>query len=284
MPRTVPILAAVLVAAFAGGCQTRDLAPLALASAGPVVVAAPAAPAEDIAPGGGATGGCIAPPAGRGTLAGRTIAVSRISDIALAKGEVVLTFDDGPRPGTTPRVLDALDAAGVRATFLMVGQMARAYPGLVRAVAARGHTIGTHTDDHANLTKMSTDAAFSDIARGEKAVAAALSGSGHAAAPFFRFPYLADSPSLRAALARRGTVVLDVDIDSRDYVKSSPAAVLARTMATLKARGRGIILFHDIHARTAAALPGFLASLSTEGFRVVHLVPAGWPGCGSPGA
>lgn len=218
--------------------------------------------------------------AGAGALAGRTLVVRSIDDIQLRKGEVVLTFDDGPRPATTPRVLAALDSAGVKATFFPVGQMARAYPKLLQDVASRGHTIGHHTDRHAWLSKLSFDAAMSEIVRGERAIAKALSGSGTEAAPFFRFPYLAHTTALRNALARRGTVVVDVDIDSADYKRSSAATVRQRTMARLRRKGRGVILFHDIHGRTAAMLPGFLNELRAGGYRVVHLVPGGRGGCG----
>lgn len=220
-----------------------------------------------------------------GALAGRTLTVRSISDIRLGPREVVLTFDDGPRPGTTPRILKALDDAGVRATFFPVGNMARAYPALLREVARRGHTVGSHTSRHPSLRRLSHAAALEEIARGERQVAKALSGSGVGAAPFFRFPYLADTAALRRALARRGTVVIDVDVDSRDYLRTSSAAVAARTMAQLERRGRGVILFHDIHARTAAMLPSFLVRLRREGFQVVHLVPHGAvAGCRVPGS
>jgi peptidoglycan/xylan/chitin deacetylase (PgdA/CDA1 family) len=277
MPLTRLPLIALAVGALVAGCDARRVEPLALAASAPTITAPRAAPLPS-------AGSCVGPARTASALAGRTLVVERIEDIVLRDREVVLTFDDGPRPKTTPAILDALDAAGVRATFLMVGQMARAYPQLVRTVAARGHTIGSHTDDHAKLTSLSRENAMATIVKGERAIAAALSGSGYAAAPFFRFPYLADSPSLRAALAARGTVVLDVDIDSRDFVRTAPAGVLSRTVSLLKARGRGIILFHDIHARTAAALPSFLAALKAEGYSVVHLVPPGATPCARPGS
>ncbi|WP_232372810.1 polysaccharide deacetylase family protein [Acuticoccus mangrovi] len=216
-----------------------------------------------------------------GRLAGRVLEVRSIKDIALKRGEVVLTFDDGPAPRKTVRVLDTLDSYGVKATFMMLGQMASASPEIAQEVARRGHTIGTHTYSHGNLAKMSQSAALAEIAKGRRAVSAAVSGSGAAVAPFFRFPYLADTKALRAALAKRGTVVLDVDIDSKDYYQSTPAEVLARTMKRLNAKGRGIILFHDIHARTVAMLPDFLARLQADGYQVVQLVPADGS-CSSP--
>lgn len=88
----------------------------------------------------------------RGPLTGRTIEVSLISDIQLQPGEVVLTFDDGPVPGRTDSILDTLDRYGVKATFLMVGQMAQNHPETARKVAARGHSIGSHTWGHPNLS------------------------------------------------------------------------------------------------------------------------------------
>ncbi|BDA85349.1 hypothetical protein Sa4125_28910 [Aureimonas sp. SA4125] len=206
-------------------------------------------------------------------LTGRTIVVDSIHDIVLRDHEVVLTFDDGPVPGKTASVLDALDAKGVKATFLMVGQMARSYPALVRQVAARGHTIGTHTQDHTNLSKVGLDTALAEIDKGQRSVAAALVPMRAQPAPFFRFPYLADTPALRRTLAGRGTVVIDVDIDSKDYFVSTPDDLNARGLARLEARGSGIILFHDIHARTVAMLPAFLDAIEARGYTVVNLVP-----------
>jgi peptidoglycan/xylan/chitin deacetylase (PgdA/CDA1 family) len=213
-------------------------------------------------------------PGPRGSLAGRTIRVSGPGDLILAKNEVVLTFDDGPVPGKTPAILAALDRAGVKATFLMVGQMARSYPALVREVAARGHTIGTHTQDHKNLAGIGFDAAIAQIEAGRRSVEAALGPSRNRASGLFRFPYLAETAALRKHLAAHGMVPIGVTVDSKDYFVSSPDQVRSRTLATLAARGSGIVLFHDLHKRTADMLPAFLNDLHARGFRVVHLVPA----------
>lgn len=210
---------------------------------------------------------------GRG-LAGRTIRVSEPRDLILAQNEVVLTFDDGPMPGKTPAILRALDAHGVKATFLMVGQIARSHPGLVREVAARGHTIGNHTEDHANLATISFDSAVQRIERGRASIAAALVPTGFSVAPFFRFPYLADTSSLRRHLALQGVIVIDPTVDSKDYFVSSPEQVRSRTISMLRQKGSGIVLLHDIHRRTVDMLPALLDELKANGFRVVHLVPA----------
>lgn len=209
----------------------------------------------------------------RPVLAGRLIEVGQTSDIRLERGEVVLTFDDGPRPGKTPAILDTLDAFGVKAMFLMLGRAARAHPELAQQVALRGHTVGSHTYDHADLATLSRQAALAEIVRGEEAVAKALDGAGSGLSPFFRFPYLSQTGFLRTNLVQGSMVVLDVDIDSKDYFDSTPEQVVERTLAALEARGSGVILFHDIHARTVALLPDFLAALEAKGYHVVHLVP-----------
>lgn len=206
-------------------------------------------------------------------LAGRTLKVASLADIKLYRNEVVLTFDDGPVPHKTPAILDALDRHDAKATFLMVGSMARSYPALVREVAARGHAIGTHTQSHKNLAGIGFDKAVAEITQGRQSVAAALIPMGVKPAPFFRFPYLSDTPSLRSHLARSGIVVIDVDIDSKDYFVSTPDQVRQRTMATLEKRGSGIILLHDLHKRTAAMLPDLLDDLHRRGYKVVNLQP-----------
>lgn len=202
------------------------------------------------------------------SLAGRTLVVSKAKDIALANKEVVLSFDDGPVPGKTEKILAALREYNVKATFLMVGSMAQTYPAIARRVVAEGHSVGSHTFKHPNLRQMSLTQAMAEIHRGEAAVQKATNTK----IGFFRFPYLADSRSLRAAVQDQQQVIMDVQVDSKDYFKDSPEKVTARTMSALRARGSGIILFHDIHKRTADLLPMLLKQLSDEGYSVVQLV------------
>ena len=208
-------------------------------------------------------------PGPRRGLAGRAIRVSHESDIVLARGEVVLTFDDGPHPGRTSAILDTLDSYGVKATFFMVGSMAAAHPGMARAVAARGHTIGTHSQDHRNLSSISFEAAMADIDQGRRNVMAATG----APARFFRFPYLASTAELRRQLASQGIVDVSPTVDSKDYFSSTPDQVRSRAISALVRRGSGVVLFHDIHQRTVSMLPGFLDDLKARGFSVVRLVP-----------
>ncbi len=189
----------------------------------------------------------------------------------LNPGEVVLTFDDGPHKTLTPVILDTLAQHCARATFFMVGQRAMGYANLVREVAQRGHTVATHTWSHANLKQKSADGAAAEIELGISGVQKALGG---AAAPFFRFPYLSDPAHAISHLRSRNTAIFSIDVDSYDFRTRSPSVVIRNVMSQLKAKRRGIILFHDIQPSTAGALGALLSDLKAGGYRVVHLVPA----------
>jgi peptidoglycan/xylan/chitin deacetylase (PgdA/CDA1 family) len=196
--------------------------------------------------------------------------------LLLRPREVVLTFDDGPWPGTTPRILDALAQECVRATFFIVGRRAAAMPGLVRRTATAGHTIATHTYSHPLLSRMSAVRAEAEIDRGIHAVKQALGPGLHSRlAPFFRFPGFASTPRLLDRLAQRGIVVFGADLWASDWLLMSPDRELALVMRRLDAVGGGIVLFHDTKAQTAAMLPAFLRMLKRHGYRIVHVVPSG---------
>jgi peptidoglycan-N-acetylglucosamine deacetylase len=186
----------------------------------------------------------------------------------LAPGEVVLTFDDGPVPRTTRPILAALAAQCAKATFFMVGEMAKEYPDLVREVAEQGHTIGTHTWSHKDLRRLPEDKMKAQI---ETALNAVATAAGAPIAPFFRYPYLSYGPATVAYLQSRNIAQFAVDVDSFDWRTHSAQGVVRRIMAGLQHAGRGIILMHDIHDSSAAAVPLLLAQLKAKGYRLVHL-------------
>jgi peptidoglycan/xylan/chitin deacetylase (PgdA/CDA1 family) len=188
----------------------------------------------------------------------------------LADGEVVLTFDDGPARAYTKPILDALAAHCAKATFFMVGRMAIADPDMVKQVAQRGHTVAAHTWSHGNLQLLAPEDARAEIEMGISAVQKAL---GRPIAAFFRFPYLRHTPYSAAYVHGRGLAAFAIDIDSRDYHAKDPAAVRERVLSELAAKRKGIVLFHDIHAWTASALPGLLDEMKIRGYRIVHLEP-----------
>lgn len=186
--------------------------------------------------------------------------------------EVALTFDDGPHPAYTKPILDALEAHCTKATFFMVGWRALTQPGLVREIARRGHTIGTHTWSHQNMAQLDPVAARTEIELGISAVQRAL---GAPAAPFFRFPYLSDPRSMIAYVKSRNTGIFSIDVDSYDYRTRSPTMVVRHVMQQLAAKhNKGIILMHDIQPSAAGAIKMLLAELKARGYKVVHLRPA----------
>ena len=188
----------------------------------------------------------------------------------LQKGEVVLTFDDGPHPTYTKEILAALKAQCTRATFFNVGEMVKQYPDVAREVQAEGHTIGTHTWSHLNLGAVSMDRAKRQI---ESTISTEDSLLPDGVAPFFRFPYLSDPKRVRAYLAERNIAVFGIDVDFKDYRTRKPDQITDNVLKGLIKTGGGIILFHDIHAVTAKALPNVLDELKRHGFHVVQLVP-----------
>ncbi|HET7888372.1 MAG TPA: polysaccharide deacetylase family protein [Bradyrhizobium sp.] len=196
--------------------------------------------------------------------------------LPLADHEVVLTFDDGPWPATTSRVLAALGRECVRATFFLIGRNAAAHPELVRRIAAEGHTIGTHSWSHPSLKRIKPDAAVEEINHGISAVEKALHGAPATASPvrFFRFPGFESTPATLELLQSRGIVVLGADLWASDWNRMTPKQELKLITDRLDAAGKGIILFHDTKAQTAAMLPAFLRYLRDHGYHVVHIKPA----------
>ncbi len=196
--------------------------------------------------------------------------------LPLADMEVVLTFDDGPAPATTPAVLDALKHECVRASFFLLGENAAAHAALARRELAEGHTVAHHTYRHPLLDHMDPAAAEAEIDRGFAAVDTALYGSAAAQphTPFFRFPGFASTPVLLDRLERRRIVVFGADLWASDWNPMSPEQELKLVLGRLAQTHGGIVLFHDTKHQTAAMLPAFLRALKAGGYRVVHVVPA----------
>jgi peptidoglycan/xylan/chitin deacetylase (PgdA/CDA1 family) len=192
-------------------------------------------------------------------------------NLPLRPREVVLTFDDGPRPPYTNRVLKALADECLHATFFVLGRQANAHPDMVRRVRAAGHTIGTHTQNHP-MHRMSPQYAVAEIERGIDSVGNAL-GSRRALAPFFRFPGLYRTSAAERYLRSRGLASWSIDIDSYEYRHTSPQYLLRGVISNLERRQGGILLMHDIQPKTALMLPTLLANLKARGFRIVHVVP-----------
>jgi peptidoglycan/xylan/chitin deacetylase (PgdA/CDA1 family) len=195
--------------------------------------------------------------------------------LPLEDHEVVLTFDDGPWPPTTARVLVALAKECVRATFFLIGKPASEHPELVRRIAAEGHSIGHHTWLHRSLMRIKPSETTAEIEHGISAVELALHGVATTtpSTPFFRFPGFESTPATLDFLQSKGMVVFGADLWASDWDPMTPKQELKLLTDRLKSARKGIILLHDPKAQTAAMLPDFLRYLKDNHFRVVHVVP-----------
>lgn len=180
--------------------------------------------------------------------------------------EVVLTFDDGPNPETTPHVLDILEANCLTATFFPLGVNAHDHPELIRREIAEGHVVGSHTDDHANLREKTQRDAIDDIKDGITKISAA-----GAKPTLFRFPQLLSTPPLLDWLQAQGIAAVGVNVDPSDWEGGPPDATLKKIEDGLKEKGGGIILMHDVQPNTVKLLPALIEFLNREGYRVVRL-------------
>lgn len=189
--------------------------------------------------------------------------------------EIALSFDDGPDPEITPRVLDLLDRHGARASFFCIGAAARTWPGLVREIAARGHAVGNHTDSHPrHFAAMAPAAMGRQIDRAQ----ATLAGLAGALPRFFRAPMGLRSPLLQPLLATRGLSLVSWTRRALDGVPGDPRAAAARLRAG-GLRAGDLLLLHDgrpgrgpdDQALVLSVLPSLLAELAARGLRSVTL-------------
>jgi len=196
--------------------------------------------------------------------------------LPLKDHEVVITFDDGPLPPYTNIILDTLASQCVKVTYFLVGQMAHANPSIVRRIYNEGHTIGTHSQSHPHaFERLSMRRVEREVDDGINSVTAAL-GDATALSPFFRIPGFGRTNAIERFLEGKQLVIWSADVDTDDWWRgSSPEAIVQRAMRRLNEKGRGIILMHDIHRKTAMALPILLKELKTNGYNVVHVVAAG---------
>lgn len=196
--------------------------------------------------------------------------------LPLRDHEVVLSFDDGPLPRNSNQILAILASQCVKANFFLIGEMARTYPEGVRKLVEAGHTIGTHTQTHPlTMNKMPIERAKAEIDDGIASVKAALGpDADKSLAPFFRIPGLERATAVEDYLASKGIQAWSADFPADDWRHISSQRVYELAIQRIEAKGKGILLLHDIQARTVAALPRILATLKERGYHIVHVVPA----------
>jgi peptidoglycan/xylan/chitin deacetylase (PgdA/CDA1 family) len=182
---------------------------------------------------------------------------------------IALTFDDGPHPSHTSRLLDALAAANIPATFFVIGREAERYPALIERIAREGHAIGHHSWTHGEPGLTSAGALLEEVARCRALLRTLLGREVNR----FRPPKGALTPAKLAGLWRAGQQVVLWSADPRDYALSDAAPLTAWAAGTVP-RGGEIVLLHDNHPHAAEALPA-LAAWRSAGRRFVTL--DAWP-------
>lgn len=181
------------------------------------------------------------------------------------KKQVAITFDDGPHPSYTPRLLEILKQHGVKATFFLVGEMGEKYPDLVKAEIAAGHSVGNHTYHHVNLTRIPLEQVATEI----KACGEVLQGITGRPPRLFRPPggdY--DKKVAEAAEALGYTMVLWTD-DPGDYAKPGAKVIESRLLSSISPGG--VVLIHDGIQQTLDVLPQILAYLKGKGYQFVTI-------------
>jgi peptidoglycan/xylan/chitin deacetylase (PgdA/CDA1 family) len=190
-------------------------------------------------------------------------------------GEVALTFDDGPDPQTTPRILATLRKHNVKATFFVVGSQVEKHPDLLRRIVDEGHTIGNHTYDHADMSHLTPGQMRVELQRTQKAVDKAMGYhyEMQTMRPPYGEPYFDGSDALPAfqRIVRQEQLFPVVwTIDTQDYLKAGNPQGIVKSVVRRGRTERGkdrdqVVLMHDIHPQDAQALPGIIDHLEHQG-------------------
>ena len=189
----------------------------------------------------------------RSALIGAVPRTRLIASLPRREGAVAVTFDDGPDPEWTPRILDVLAAHGARATFFVVGERAARHPGIVQRIAAEGHAVGHHSWTHSEPATTSAR----DLLRETRQSREYLEQLLGRAAPLFRPPHGKLTTAKLFGLWGQGNVVVLWNHDPKDYQMADPAE-LTRWFTTRPLHAGDVLLLHDTHSHTAAALPSML--------------------------
>jgi len=191
-------------------------------------------------------------------------AATTYSSVAGVGPYLAMTFDDGPHPSHTPRLLNLLKERNIKATFFVVGPNAKAHPQILKRMVAEGHEIANHTWTHCDITKVSTDTLRRELDTTRDAIVAATGVPPRT----FRPPYGASSSTLKTLIKTEyGYPTIFWSVDPEDWKRPGVSVVADRLVSG--ARNGGILLAHDIHQPTIDAMPSALDRLLAKGFKFV---------------
>jgi len=178
---------------------------------------------------------------------------------------VAMTFDDGPHPENTPRILDALDAYGARATFFLQGDAADRHPQIVREIARRGHEIGNHGYSHQDARAVASNVYVADVMRAQAAIEDIL---GQAMRRMFRPPFGNVTAASMLALLRLRFQFVFWSLDSRDsFIEHAPA--LVEHVGKQRIEPGCIMLLHEDYPHTVRALAELIGIVKQRGMALV---------------
>ena len=182
------------------------------------------------------------------------------------KKQIALTFDDGPHPTLTPRILEILAKYNIPATFFMVGQNVLNYSEAARAVIDAGHEVGNHTFTHPHIANLNEKAIFDEIGKCEDALEELCEYRPH----LLRTPQGALTPSLERCLLDDDYILVLWSLDTRDWENKSTACIVRTVLDRVQAGD--IILMHDFighNSKTPESLEKIIPILLSEGYEFV---------------
>ncbi|EPZ35818.1 Polysaccharide deacetylase domain-containing protein [Rozella allomycis CSF55] len=179
--------------------------------------------------------------------------------VCLGSKNIAITFDDGPNPTSTPKVLDELKARKVKATFAVLGSLVQQNPSIAKRIIDEGHQIISHSWSHINYTTLSEAAIIDDLSKTRQVIKEA---TGYEV-KYFRFPYGAYNSSTVDIVANQGYRMILWNVDSMDWSYLNPQKTTNSTLQQIKAAApiSPILLMHDIHIETANTMPVLLPEL-----------------------
>ncbi|MGC6466466.1 MAG: polysaccharide deacetylase family protein [Akkermansiaceae bacterium] len=177
---------------------------------------------------------------------------------------VAMTFDDGPHPQNTPRLLDMLRARNIKATFYVIGGNVDRHPHIVRRIVAEGHEIGNHTYTHRKLTSLGDAELRSEMKRTQDSIVRAAGVKPRTMRP----PYGALNQRQRQLVYSEFTYpTIMWSVDPQDWKRPGPLVVKSRILSNTN--NGAIILAHDLHAPTVDAMPGTFDGLLSRGYKFI---------------
>src|SRR5437763_6973766 len=177
---------------------------------------------------------------------------------------IAMTFDDGPSPTLTPKLLDLLAARHIKVTFFVIGENVAEHPEIVARAAREGHEIGNHSWSHPNFAKMSQESVRSQLQRTDDAIKNATGKRP----TLLRPPYGSITEREKRWIHDEfGYEIILWDVDPLDWKRPGPAVVRSRILK--ETRPGSIVLSHDIHPGTIEAMPSTFDELEAKGSRFV---------------